>query len=169
MKRILLAITLLLSACNVSTTSPTPVTSQVAADVALIAQGLQPLATDIAAIPGVPEATLAKVNADLALIQQDAALIAKQTTAPAASTVQEIVTTVEALAAAATPVIPGGAAAVVAIDAAASLAAVLMTELGAQGAVMAQAPHAAYSPGQARTILAGSAARVPAPAWYEKL
>jgi hypothetical protein len=144
-----------LSACNSTSTSTTP--SQIATDVNLISTGLSAAVASIAAIPGVDPTQLATLQADLKIVQTDAATVAAATAAPT-STVQEIVSTIDALAPIALALVPGGSALVPVIDAATSLAPALLADLGVSGVTSAALPvHTAYTPAQARALLATGA------------
>lgn len=146
-------ITLCTAAIALAACQTPPTVSQAATDANLIATGLSAAVTSIAAIPGVDPATVATLQADLKIVQTDAAQIAATTSTPSTSTVSEIVQTVEAIAPIALALVPGGSALVPVIDAALSLAPVLATDLGVSGAVPgAVAP--VYTAAQARALLA---------------
>ena len=136
------------AACSSSIT-----TSQIATDANLIAQGLQPLAADVAAIPGVPSATLAKVQADLAKLQQAAAGIATATAGQQTTSVQGIAALVEEIASVVLPLVPGGAPWVLVVQAAQALVPVILAAAGVSGSTGAAPTMPAT---QARLILAAS-------------
>jgi hypothetical protein len=126
--------------------------SQVITDVGLVASGLSVAIASIQQVPGVASTTLTRLQADLTTIQTNAAQIAK---APAASTVQEIGQAVQDVAAVALPLVPGGSAIEVTIDAAVSLLPAILAAAGISGAIGNPAP-AKYPPEQARLILAAA-------------
>ena len=136
------------AACSTSTTTA----SQVATDVSLIASGLSSAITAIAAIPGVPATIVTQLQGYLATIKTDAEQVATATaTASAdANIVQEIASTVQTVADIALPLIPGGSAIVLIINAAISL---LPTILAVVGVTSATRMLPVYTPDQARLIL----------------
>jgi hypothetical protein len=153
---IVLASAVALAGCS-STPSTAP--SQIATDANLIATGLSAAVAQIALVPGVNQTTLATIQADVTLVQKDAASIASATSAPSASTVAEIVQTVQAVAPVALALVPGGSALVPVIDAAVSLAPALIADIEAVKTASAEAPGgtvAPYSAGEARLILKGA-------------
>jgi hypothetical protein len=140
-----------LSACGTTITS-----SQLATDVQLIASGLSSAITAIAAIPGVPAATVTQLQGYLATIKTDAGQVAAATASAGTNVVQEIASTVQTVAGIALPLIPGGSAIVPIINAAISL---LPTILAAAGVTSATKTSPVYSPEQARLILRAAAAK----------
>jgi phage-related protein len=135
-----------LAACGTTSTTA----SQLATDVSLIACGLASAITAIAAIPGVPAATVTQLQGYLTTIKTDAAAVAAATPGAGAATVQEIASTVQTVADIALPLIPGGSAIVPIVNAAVSL---LPTILAAAGVTGATKTPPVYTPDQARLIL----------------
>lgn len=158
MNKILLpiaALAFLMAGCK---GTPTVTPNSIATDINLLANGLAPVAAQIAAIPGVSPATVAQITADLAIVQKDAALVAASTAVPTTSVLKEVVTAVQDLAAIATPVIPGGSATVAVIDAATSVAETLLQQAGVSVVntnAKAVAPPV-YSQAAAELILKGA-------------
>ncbi len=124
--------------------------SQIASDVQLIASGLTAAMAEIKLLPGIPAADITQLDFYLATIQAGAAKVAAATSTPATSTIQEIAQVVQALASVALPLLPGGSAIEVAIQAALSLLPVILAAVGVSGAGIATK----YQPSHARAILA---------------
>lgn len=129
-----------------------PSTSQLAQDAKLIAAGLSGVTAALASVPGVPPAALAQVNSYLVLVQADADTIAQATAgAPPVATVQDIAALVGRVAAAVLPLVPGGGPLVAVVQAAEALVPVILAAAGVASATPGQI---AYTPAQARAILA---------------
>lgn len=139
-----------LAAC----TSGTPTPSQLAADVNLVAAGLEAAVARIKKIPGLPSAALAQIEIYLGIVEADAAKVAAAVASPPAGAVQEIAQVVQALASVALPLLPAGSVAEAAIQAAISLLPVILAAIGVAGAGV----PARYAPADARAILAAVAA-----------
>ncbi len=139
---------LALSACAGQTT-PT-----LQSDVQLIAGGLSTLATTLQALGVVPANVIAEVQAEIDAIQAKAAQIASALT-PGVSAVQAISASIEVIAALLAPFFPAAPTVASLVQAALSLVASLLAQLGVATARRA-AP--AYTPDQARVILAAAAA-----------
>jgi hypothetical protein len=148
------AATLALAACAGQTTS------QLQADVTAIATGVQSVVTDLAATPGVhvPPATLAEINTTLATIKADAAQIGA-TLAPGQSVVTEFSMAVNDLVPLLTPYFPAAPAVAATVQAAVTLAQVVLSEAG----VTKVAATDPASVAQARLVLRGAALRAVTP------
>jgi len=126
--------------------------SQVATDASLIAAALPPLLASLSAIPGVNQTTIATLQADNATVQADAALLAKT---PSATTAAGIESTIAEFAPLALTLVPGASPYVPVIEAAVSLAQVLVTDFSAPSTTAASAvAPTVYTASQARAILA---------------
>ena len=142
---------LALAACQ----SGTPTPAQVAQDAALIAQGLAGVASSLAAVPGIPAATLTKVQGYIAEIQAASAQIATDTTGTVWPTsVQSVATLVGQIADVVLPLVPGGAPFVAVITAAEALVPIL---LSAAKITAARPGPAGVTPEQARLTLRAAA------------
>lgn len=146
------AATLALAACAGQTTS------QLQADVTTISTGVQSVVTDLAATPGVhvPPATLAQIGATLATIKADAAQIGA-TLAPGQSAVSHFSDAVNALVPLLTPFYPAAPAVAATVQAAVTLAQVVLSEAGVTKVAAADPATVA----QARLVLLGAALRAP--------
>lgn len=143
-RRAMLSLSAAFAATSCAGTTP----SQLASDVRLIASGLASVVASLAQAPGVPPATLARLQDWLDTIEADAAQVATASAGP--GPVPEFVRAVQALASIALPLIPGGSAIAALIDAAVSLLPMVLGAVGISGATLA-AP--VYAPDQARLIL----------------
>jgi hypothetical protein len=124
--------------------------SQIASDVNLIASGLSAVMAEIKLLPDIPAADVTQLDFYVATIQAGAAKVASTVSTPATSTIQEIAQVVQALASVALPLVPGGSAIEVAIQAALSLLPVILAAVGVSGAGL----PTKYQPSHARAILA---------------
>jgi hypothetical protein len=166
--RLLLCVPLVASAVGgCAATSPTAPASTVSAAVQQAASDVQLLATGLAALTplltslGVPAATVTKIQGYISQVQTDAGqvstLVAAGTT-PDVGTVQDIAKLVGSIAQAAQgalPASPSTEAAIAIVQAAVSLAPVILSAFGVTAAAAAAPPLPApfYSPDDARAIL----------------
>lgn len=151
-----LAAALSLGACSATSPAVTPTTinaavQQAAVDINLVAGGLAAITPTLAGL-GLPPATVTQIQGYVATLQADAksisAAVAASTT-PSTTTVQEIATVTGQIATAVLTALPGGGAAVVAVQAAQALVPVILAAFHVTGA----APVATMTPDEARLIL----------------
>ena len=128
--------------------------TQLQADVTLIAHGLAGLSAALAALPGnpVPAATLAKVNAEIAVIETDAAAIASAAT-PQTNVVTGIAAAITAIVPLATPFFPAAPLVAGVLNAALALLPPIFAAAGIAAAPL-NMPTPTMSAAQARLILA---------------
>ncbi len=123
--------------------------SQVTADVQAIAAGLSGIMPQIGTAPGISASVVAQLNTYLTDLKSLASQIGANAT-PSASIIQQVASDVQAFANLALPLIPGGAAYLVAINAALALLPALLAAVG----VSASTPVApSMTPAQARAVL----------------
>lgn len=128
--------------------------SQATQDVQTLAAGVASLGTALSAVPGVPADVIAKVEAEDAIIQKDAAAIGTAAT-PSANIAADIDNAVGVISTLVTPFFPEAPAIAAVVEAAASLGQVIVQETGATPAVSISASRAMVpmTPNQARRLL----------------
>ncbi len=131
---------------------PAVASSQLTSDVGLLVSGLAAAIANIRQTPGVPGPAVTHLEANLSKLQADARIVTTATGTPAPSAIQEIEHLVEAVASIALPLIPGGSAIQLTIEAAVAILPPILAAAGISG--IAKAPK--FTPAQARVILAAA-------------
>ena len=126
--------------------------TQLQADVAALADGLTTAVGYLSTIAGVPADTLAKVQAELAVLKADAAQIGATAT-PGTSTIQQISNVVGIIATLVGPFFPAASGAAMVIQAGLSI---LPEILSLVGITAVAATPKRFSAAQARVILIGA-------------
>jgi hypothetical protein len=129
-----------------------PAPAQFVSDVQLLLSGLTAAIASIKQIPGVPAPAVATLEDNLSRLQTEAAAITVATGKLSPSTVQEIGQVVEAVASVALPLLPGGSAIELTIEAAVAILPPIMAAAGISG--IGKKPE--LTPDQARAILAAA-------------
>jgi hypothetical protein len=133
--------------------SPGPLTvNNVANDAILVSRGLQAAWSEISQLTTIPPATLAKIQSDIQLVENDANLIATKEATAATPWIKELGPLVVDAASLALPFIPGGSPLQAILQAAISVLPAMFAAVGLSGAP----GRATYSPDAARLILAGA-------------